>query len=75
MTVAIPYISPLRGAMVGAHCFTWQGKFYACCSFPEVCMGSLEQQETDMKEGVRTGSAMEWVHAFLGRLESAGMVC
>ena len=70
VTVCTPRASPLLGVMVGAHCFTWNGSFYACFGFSEELMGSLAEQEILLRSRKSTGTVLEWIDTFMGILAS-----
>ena len=71
VTVCVPHMSPLMGVMIGLHCFTWNNVFYACFSFPDGFMGSVdEQRKNDGSDGWQNGSVMEWIDVFMDTISS-----
>jgi len=47
------------------HSFTWGGELIMGFSFPEAKMGSLEEQEKELKDGTRKSSVLGFVNKFV----------
>ena len=69
ITVSVSRASPIVGIMVGVHCFTWNGTFYACFSFPEAFLGGLNDQERNSRNG-QTETVFGWSRVFMDTLTS-----